>query len=249
MGYILVLLVIGLFFWIFISSNRGQFTTQTKPLSFETVLYSEFGYIMALIAKLAKSDGHVSELEAELIENILDDLCDEFHDPKTARLHLKLIFAEEKEVQDNITFVATELYKIISDESYKLHKILEFLVNLAFIDGELHTKERAVILEIADAFYIDRASVESIFAQFDTFYGDYQEHHQAMDETQMYKLLGVDPACSDDELKKAYKRGVKSHHPDVVMGKGGTQEDIKVATQKLQEINEAYEAIKKRRGL
>lgn len=250
MSYLLTLLVIGLFFWLFISSNRGSFTTSRPTLAFEEVLYSEYGYIMALIAKLAKSDGYVSELEVELIENILEDMCDEFHDKIQARIYLKKIFKEEKEIQDNVNHVASELYKKTSHEAYKHQKIIEFMVTLAFIDGKLHAREKDVILQTAHELHIDKGAVESFFSQYTDFFHDRSEHHstETVNEKVYYELLGIDSNYDEKTLKKAYKKGVKEHHPDVIMGKGGSKEDIQQATEKLQDINEAYEYFKKKKG-
>lgn len=52
-----------------------------------------------------------------------------------------------------------------------------------------------------------------------------------------YKVLGVSPDASDEEIKKAYRRLAKQYHPDRNPG------DQKAA-QKMQEINAAYEQIK-----
>ncbi len=249
MSYLLTLLVVGLFVWLFLSSNKGSFTTSRPTLSFKDVLYSEYGYIIALIAKLAKSDGHVSDLEVELIENILDDMCEEFHDHNQARIHLKKIFKEEKDVQDNVNHVASELYKKTSHEAYKHQKIIEFMVTLAFRDGVLHHREKEVIHETAHAFHIDAGAVDSFFNQYSDFYHERSEHHdQSVDEKAYYELLGIDSNYDEQTLKRAYKKGVKEHHPDVMMGKGGSKEDIAQATAKLQDINEAYEYFKKKKG-
>ena len=61
-----------------------------------------------------------------------------------------------------------------------------------------------------------------------------------------YKILGIDSNATDDEVKKAYREMAKKYHPDKVAYLG---EDVrKSAEQKLQEVNEAYEKIKKQRG-
>ena len=52
-----------------------------------------------------------------------------------------------------------------------------------------------------------------------------------------YKVLGVSPDASDDDIKKAYRRLAKKYHPDLNPGD-------KVAAQKMQEVNAAYEQIK-----
>lgn len=248
MSFIFFILVVIFFYWLFISSNQGNFTHTTKELSFEEVLHSEFGYIIALVAKLAKSDGHVSDLEAELIENLLDDLCEEFSNPNQARHHLKLIFKEEKEIQDNVYFVASELYRKIAHETYKHKKIIEFMITLAFIDGSLHPKEKKILLNISKALHIDPHMIEAIFSQFSEFYEERSGSTNHNSEENYYKILGIAKDYDEKELKKAYKKGVKEHHPDVVMGKGGSKEDVNQATRKLQDINEAYEYLKKKKG-
>jgi len=52
-----------------------------------------------------------------------------------------------------------------------------------------------------------------------------------------YKVLGVSPDASDDEIKQAYRRLAKKYHPDLNPGDA-------VAAKKMQQVNAAYEQIK-----
>lgn len=62
-----------------------------------------------------------------------------------------------------------------------------------------------------------------------------------------YKVLGVPPTATDDEVRKAYRKLALDHHPDRVAALG---EDIRrAAEKKFQEINEAKERIYKARGM
>ena len=62
-----------------------------------------------------------------------------------------------------------------------------------------------------------------------------------------YKILGIESSASDEEVKKAYREMAKKNHPDLVSSLG---DDVRQAAEKkFQEINAAYEAIKKQRGL
>jgi len=64
-----------------------------------------------------------------------------------------------------------------------------------------------------------------------------------------YKILGCNPSDSDDIIKKNYRILVRKFHPDFVQGKELDDEFIDFATKKIQEINNAYETIKKERNL
>ena len=66
------------------------------------------------------------------------------------------------------------------------------------------------------------------------------------DADSAYKILGISPSATDDEVKKAYRKMAVENHPDKVAYLG---EDVqRAAKEKFQKINEAYEAIKKQRG-
>ena len=62
-----------------------------------------------------------------------------------------------------------------------------------------------------------------------------------------YKVLGVSPDATDDEVKRAYRKLALEHHPDKVAALG---EDVRrAAEKKFQQINDAKEKIWKARGL
>jgi DnaJ like chaperone protein len=62
-----------------------------------------------------------------------------------------------------------------------------------------------------------------------------------------YRILEVEPGATNEEIKKAYRKMAVKYHPDKVSYLG---EDFKkTANEKFQKVNEAYEKIKKERGI
>jgi DnaJ like chaperone protein len=62
-----------------------------------------------------------------------------------------------------------------------------------------------------------------------------------------YKILEIDKSVTDDEVKKAYRRMANKHHPDKVAYLG---DDVKkAASEKFKKIKDAYDQIKKERGM
>lgn len=59
-----------------------------------------------------------------------------------------------------------------------------------------------------------------------------------------YKVLGVSPSATDDEVKEAYRKLVKKYHPD----KFADSDLSELANEKMKEINTAYDEIQKMRA-
>ncbi len=59
-----------------------------------------------------------------------------------------------------------------------------------------------------------------------------------------YKILGVSPNATDAEIKKAYRELAKKYHPDNYVNNPLAD----LASEKMKQINEAYDAITKMRS-
>jgi DnaJ like chaperone protein len=63
-----------------------------------------------------------------------------------------------------------------------------------------------------------------------------------------YKALGLTSESTDQEIKKTYRKLMSQNHPDKLMGQGLPEDMIKVATERSQEIQAAYDYLKKHRN-
>lgn len=251
MTQFIIFLLIGLFFsWIFKSYRRyekGAYTQkdfQNITLTEEALAQSELGLFVALVAKVAKADGRVDALEAELIGNMFNDISKVYPEPSHAREILKSIFNKEKEDVANLDTVAQHLYTLVKRRDPKQrYQLMAFLVHLSYVDGELSHDEAQMLERIATHLRIEEHALTEMMNQFASM--GRQQSSQSMTLDQAYRTLNVH---ADDELstiKKSYRTLVKKYHPDVITASGASEDYIQEATQKIQEINEAYELVKK----
>lgn len=249
---LIVLLIIGVILY-FIARNYKTEKFQNINLNIKEkfngdLMHHEAGLLVALMAKVAKADGGVCELEAEVLKHTFTDISSHFENHEEIREKLKLIYNEEKKSFDNTMDIAEKLFKLTKNDYKKRVKILEYLLNLAFIDKSFSDAEHMICEDISKALQIKANDFENMVNTFKNFYAS-QAQNRAKTIDEAYKVLESNPSDDDKTIKTNYRKLVKKHHPDIVAGQGASQSIIDEATAKLQEINEAYEIIKKDRKI
>ena len=204
------------------NSGRSRTTTRTKPGDFEVSL-------LILAAVVIKADGSVNRRELDFVR---DNFTKMYGTPRANRAYRLFSGIIKK---DNISTrqVCLQIRQQM-DHASRL-QLLHFLFGIAKADGLVGDQEMETIQRIAGYLYISDRDFVSIKAMF------YNEVNGA------YKILEVDKNASNDEIKKAYRKMVKKHHPDKVRHLG--EEHVQGAEEKFRKIQKAYEQIQKERGL
>lgn len=246
MGNIIVLALLGAVFY-YIFKSYGKYTDYSKEafknfsVSYESLKNSELGLFVSLVAKVAKADGKVDALEAELVGIMFDDISAVFPEPQKTKDILKRIFSEEKDRVDDTQEIARHLAQAIKRDKAKQQQFMGFLIQLAFIDGEVSQSEEEVLQTIAEALEFDPNAYHAIFDQFEKMMQNITPKANIGDA---YKLLGVSESDDMSVIKKAYRKLVREYHPDIIKSQGKDEAYMQEATAKTQEINQAYEMIK-----
>ena len=244
MSGVLFLLILGGAIFLFMNVQIG--INRNKQAN-----VNEAKFLVSLLAKVAKSDGRVSELEARLITQVLDDLSQKVSGVSGVREYLKEVYNSQKENVDN-AYETARNYKRAFNLNYDTCVArLTFFLNLAYIDGEFNKSEQDVIRNIAYGFGIDKETLDEIIFKFDSFYGSRfgADHDEISQENDAFEVLGLSKNASLEEVKARYKELVRQYHPDILMGRGESKEVIERSTKKLQEINEAYGRLKEKFGV
>jgi DnaJ like chaperone protein len=186
--------------------------------------------IIVLIACVIKADGRVLKAEVNSIKPFLVRSFGE----EGAKQALQLL-KELLNQQIDPVAVAKQIGRHIN-YSTRL-ELINLLLQVANADGNLDPQELSVIEQIVINMAVQNADYQSILAL-------YQRHK---DTNWAYTALEIQPSATDEEVKKAYRRMAMKYHPDKVANAG--EEIRQQATEKFRGINEAYEHIKKQRGL
>ncbi len=202
---------------------------------------SQLGLFIALVAKVAKADGRVQEMEAQLISMMFDDISKLFDEKDKARALMKEIFDESKGSLEDTKEIAHSLNLKLGRSRLKRRQFMGFLIQLAFVDNGIDEDEDKILRLIMTELNISIAEYEAIVSRFENMTN---AKTGGMDSNKAYEVLGVKESDSMDTIKKAYRKLIREYHPDIISSQDKDESYMEEATAKTQEINQAYQVIK-----
>ncbi len=210
-----------------ILEKGGEANASTGGVSAEQ-RNSFFVSLLVLSSSVMKADGRIMKSELDYVKRFIAENFG-VDAAKEAALLLKEILQKEIDINE----VGAQI-RVNMNPSSRI-QLLHYLTGIAMADGAVSRDELAVLRKIALALGIPHAESESVFAMFDN----------GIDAA--YQILEVDKNASDEEVKKAYKKMAVKHHPDKVSSLGPDVQ--KAAEEKFKKIAEAFDKIKKERGI
>jgi DnaJ like chaperone protein len=185
--------------------------------------------LLILTAAVMKADDRVVRSELEFVKRFL---IAQFGETKAQEqlLILREILKQPIQVHE----VSNQI-RMYMDHSSRL-QLVHYLFQLAHADGEIHGKELDLLTRVATYLGVSKPDFMSIKAMF-----------VVQNDDSVYQILEIPQTATDDEVKKAYRKMAVKYHPDKVSHLG--PEHQKAANEKFQHLNEAYERIKKERGM
>ncbi|MDM3869739.1 co-chaperone DjlA [Porticoccus sp. W117] len=203
--------------------------------------------VFLLKGKLAKADGHISQAEVDHTENFIRQLGMSAEHRQQAIEWFKQGSAADFHIEQTL-----QEFMAACGQTRNLPQVLlVYLIVMAMADGVMDSAEEALLRFIGSHLGYSEAQfrqlLEMTLNQSHFSGGGGAASPSALDEA--YKALGVESSCTDQELKRAYRKLMSQYHPDKLMGQGVPEDMLKVATEQAKEIQAAYDLIKKNRGL
>ena len=187
--------------------------------------------VIALGAKMAKVDGEVTRDEVEAFRSF-------FQVPPGEERNVQRFFDIAKRDAAGFEPYARQVAALFPDAPEILEHVMEGLFDIAKADGQVSAVEAAYLADVARIFGLDSNRFERARAAA-----------LGVVECGPCVILGIDPLATDEQIREAWLRQVRANHPDRLIAQGLPEEAIAVANRKLALINDAYDQLRRERGL
>ena len=223
-----------------------------------------FSSCFAVMGHIAKSNGRVSEIHIKAATLFMDEMGLKGDERREAQ-HA---FQSGKENDFSLKETVHDFKERFAKRHDLLQLFLEIQIQMAFSDGVLAEQEKQLLSEVSKqlgiskthfAFVLKRYQAEFNFRQQQQRYqqsqserSSYKEgsgHHvpkdNSMSRAQALGLLGLNEDATQRDIKVAYRKLMSQHHPDKLVSQGLPKHMMELAVKKSQDIQAAYEYLKK----
>ncbi|TYB83084.1 molecular chaperone DjiA [Maritimibacter fusiformis] len=186
--------------------------------------------VIALGAKMAKADGHVTRDEVSAFREV-------FTIPEADERHAAGVYNRARQDIAGFELYAEKIVALFGTGHPALCDLMEGLFYIAVADGEYHPAEDDFLSRVAAIFGIDERRFRTLRARF------------VVDaEPDPYAVLGVAPDAPIDEIRAAWRAEVRASHPDQLAARGVPEEAVSLAEKHLIAVNRAWKEIQAERA-
>ena len=186
--------------------------------------------ICPIFIEVARCDGPVVQSEVRAIREFFENVLGFGAPAESVRVALKAaLTARPQDIEALVKAARVELKPAVRLD------IVRALYDMGLADAELTRAESDMLRRVVSHFNLSEEQLQEITRQY---FGTGEEH---------YRALGLSPSASDEEIRAAFRRLAAESHPDRVASQG--PEHVEAAAERFRAVKEAYEELRKLRGL
>jgi DnaJ like chaperone protein len=203
-----------------------------------------------VMGHIAKADGRVTEQEISAARGVMAALRLDSLQVAAAINE----FSSGKQSSFNVTDELSRLRYACEGRPDLIRVFMEIQIRFCVAGNNMEGPVRKYLNRVATAVGMSEFEVRQIEAVLRIQSGNFRRETRTQTNTQeqlvlAYKVLEVEATATNDEVVKAYRRALSRHHPDKLKANGLPESMIEHAKERTQQIIEAYDLIKERRGL
>lgn len=204
--------------------------------------------LLVLASYIINADGKIMHSEMEMVRRFLRQNFGERAKEQGEEILLKL-FEQQKRmgIEAYRSVIQDSCHQIRTNMLYEQRlQLFDFLIMIAQADGVIVQAEVQALREMGIHMGLSTEDIEQMLNLGSSHQGGATvSSASSLDDA--YRILGISPSATNDEVKAAYRKMALKHHPDKVAALG---EDVRrAAEKKFQEINNAKDRIYKARGI
>ncbi|WP_404341062.1 co-chaperone DjlA [Pseudoalteromonas mariniglutinosa] len=221
-----------------------------------------FSSCFAVMGHIAKSNGRVSETHIKAATAFMDEMAL----AGDARREAQEAFRSGKDSDFSLKDTVDDFKERFARRSDLLQLFLEIQIQMAFSDGVLAAQEKQLLNEVSKFLGLSKTQFSVLIKRYQAEFAFRQQqqrfHHQrqhrhsgqqhageatdnSMNRSQALALLGLNDGATQRDIKTAYRKLMAQHHPDKLVSQGLPKHMMEVAVKKSQDIQAAYEYLKK----
>ncbi len=181
--------------------------------------------VIALGAKMAKADGHVTRDEVMAFRDV-------FHISASEEAGAARVFNLARQDVAGYEEYATRIRAMFDGHPAILNDLMEGLFHIAMADGFYHPNEDAFLERVSDIFDLSALEFRALKARF-----------VPDADPDPHAVLGVTPEMSFEEKRQIWRKLVRDNHPDAMMARGVPEEAVRLAERRMIDINRAWQDI------
>ena len=196
-----------------------------------------------VMGHIAKADGRVSEEEVALAREVMAGLGLDSRDRNLA----VRIFNEGKSPRFDLDEALGQLARVAGRRRNLLRAFVEIQFKAAWADGSVHPEERRILDHIGALLGFSVHEMAQMERVATAGFADRRRESPEEKLKEAYGVLGADRSASDEDIRSAYRRLMRQHHPDRLAAQGLPEEMKAEATRRTQEIQKAYQTVREAR--
>jgi DnaJ like chaperone protein len=210
-----------------------------------------FRSAFAVMGYIAKADGRVSEREIQAARTVMHQMR---LSPDQVQAAIRF-FTEGKDGGFPIERTLQELRQVCGRRHDLLRVFVEIQMRAALHGSNLQGASRSIIQRIGRLLGmsgLEMAHLEAVLRLQTAGAGHRPSTRTAAashELTDAYQVLDIQGTASSEEVTRAYRRQMSRHHPDKLVANGLPESMQELAKEKTQQIREAYETIRRHRGM
>ncbi len=206
----------------------------------------------AVMGHIAKSNGRINQQHIDAATLFMDEMGLEGELRRDAQNAFRIGKSEDFPLKQAVL----DFKNSFAGRFDLIQVFLEIQIQMAFSDGVLSAKETELLALVSKYLGISKIHFNFVLKRYKA---EFQFHQQQgkrsssqssttsqLSSERALQILGLSKGASQKEIKTAYRKLMAQHHPDKLVSQGLPESMMKVAVQKSQDIQEAYEFLKAR---